>query len=164
MRPRGLRMSVKAWDAFVDWSGLIALGLTKREARLCFCWARMRTSDEVKARHIFSTMDSLDFLEALARAAGMVQISTGGEPIDGGTATANEVEGTGTGAAPPFEAGAPHGSPPAPQARPEPLHKRLENMLDAMNYSLDQRFCSGGLGGKLSLDSRVVLNSIEEWF
>ena len=79
----------------VDWSGLITLGLTK-QARLCFCLARMRTADEVKARHIFSTMDSLDFLEALVRAAGMVQTFSGGEVIDGGPATsaASEVEGT----------------------------------------------------------------------
>ena len=162
--PRGLRMSVTAWDAFVDWSGLITLGLTKREARLCFCWARMRTADEVKTRHIFSTMDSLDFLEALARAAGMVQTFSGGELIDGGPATATtiEVEGTNSRAATPLETETPQESPS--RAQPEPLHRRLKSMLDAINYSLDQRFCSGELGGKLSLDSRLVLNSIDEWF
>ena len=115
----------------------------------------MRTADEVKARHIFSTMDSLDFLEALARAAGMVQTFSGGEVIDGGpaTATASDVEGTHARAATPLETEAPQKSPSAQRAQPEPLHRRLKTMLDAINYSLDQRFCFGELGGKLSLDS-----------
>ena len=68
--------SLNEWITVLNDGRLIGDELTMREARLCFFWSRMVVADEVKNRHKLFTLSWVEFLEALARIADMINLPT----------------------------------------------------------------------------------------
>jgi hypothetical protein len=62
-------MSLREWERFMDTYKLFDLGLTKRNSRLCYGWSKMRATDELAKRSIYTSMHFADFLEGLCRVA-----------------------------------------------------------------------------------------------
>jgi len=69
-------MSISEWCQFLDEVDMIDQDFTKREARLCFTWAKMKCSDEAKNRLKVTTMNFMDFLEGCARVSELKTIPT----------------------------------------------------------------------------------------
>ena len=78
MRPDGGKpsFSLVEWTTVLNDGRLIGDELTMREARLCFWWSKMVVADEVRSRHKFLTLSWVEFLEALARIADMINLPT----------------------------------------------------------------------------------------
>ena len=69
------RMSLGDWVSCVRETGLLmpeVTGLGRREACLCFLWARTLCSDEIRSSEKMRSITFVDFLEALARVAEVV--------------------------------------------------------------------------------------------
>jgi hypothetical protein len=64
--------------------GIIDDDFTKREARLCFTWSKMRVADEVKRETAWTTMTFLDFLEGLCRISELKGFPTDAQLTEGG--------------------------------------------------------------------------------
>ena len=69
-------MNIQEFVKFMEVLGFYSSNFTKREARLCFCWSKMKYSDELKNNFKWTHMFFLDFLEALARATELMSIPT----------------------------------------------------------------------------------------
>jgi hypothetical protein len=83
---KGTHMNMPEWIDLLSKVGLIDELLTKREARLCFSWSKMRVADEVKRQMVWTHMTFLDFLEGLARLADLKNLPTDAQLAEGGYA------------------------------------------------------------------------------
>jgi hypothetical protein len=79
-------MDMKEWVSLLTHLGVIDNDFTKREARLCFCWSKMRVADEVKRELAWTTMTFFDFLEALCRVSELKSFPTDAQLEAGGYA------------------------------------------------------------------------------
>jgi hypothetical protein len=77
-------MDMKEWVSLLTHLGVIDNDFTKREARLCFCWSKMRVADEVKRELAWTTMTFFDFLEALCRVSELKSFPTDAQLEAGG--------------------------------------------------------------------------------
>ena len=73
---RDVCMDMAEWISFLHSVGLVDDDFTKREARLCFTWSKMRVADEAKHEVSGTTLKFLDFLEALCRASELKSFPT----------------------------------------------------------------------------------------
>lgn len=79
-RVRHRRMTIRSWIGLLVDAGLLGRGrLTETTAREVFSLSRMMTLDELKMKDEWSALSSVDFLEAIARAAAVLPIPEGAE-------------------------------------------------------------------------------------
>lgn len=69
-------MRLEGWSLFLENAGLVTTDFTLTEARLCWLWCRMLTSDEVGMYEHNVKVTFVDFLDALGRTADFMTLPT----------------------------------------------------------------------------------------
>jgi hypothetical protein len=80
-------MNLKEWEKFADLYKLYDNGFSKRCAKLCFGWSKMRMTEELLKRQLYTSMHFTDFLEALCRVAELKSWPSRGDLEDAGCET-----------------------------------------------------------------------------